>query len=269
MTSGSPVAFLKATIRPLRRGLGRFLWVPDPEHTRIRALRETLFYKVGVLIAGGNIHGDYLEFGVYTGNSFGLAYQAIRQAFIDTSTPNTWNSDPVCVLRRQLWNSMRFVAFDSFEGLPEPKGDDAYTGVFVKGELRSSELHFRQNVREAGVPDRQLAVVTGFFDRTLNDQTIERTQLRTAAIVHVDCDLYESTRLVLAFVTPLLVDGSIIIFDDWFQFRGRPDMGEQRAFHEWSEANPDILLTEYSKWGPWANSFVVNTRRARSGAEAK
>lgn len=39
----------------------------------------------------------------------------------------------------------------------------------------------------------------------------------------------------LEFVTDLLVDGTILIFDDWFLFRGRSDRGEQRAFAEWKE----------------------------------
>jgi O-methyltransferase len=262
MSSAAPARLLKGTVRPLRRVLTRFLAMPDPEDTHIRALREHLFYKVGSLIAGGNIRGDYLEFGVFTGNSFGIAYQAIRQAFIDTSTQNTWNSEPHCAVRRELWTSMRFVAFDSFQGLPEPTDGDTYTGVFTKGALGSSESEFRRNVRDAGVHESKIVIVPGFFDCTLNGETIERTRLRTAAIVHVDCDLYESTRSVLQFVTPLLVDGSVIIFDDWFQFRGRSDMGERRAFSEWCDANPDIRVTEYYKWGPWANSFILNTRSA-------
>jgi hypothetical protein len=268
MSPAAPARLLKGALRPLRQALTRVLAVPDPEHTYIRALREQLFYKAGALIAYGNIQGDYLEFGVYTGNSFGLAYQAIRQAFIDTSTPDIWNSEPQCAVRRELWASMRFVAFDSFQGLPEPTGGDTYTGLFTKGALGSSESEFRRNVRDAGVPGSKIVTVPGFFDCTLNGETIERAQLRTAAIVHVDCDLYESTRFVLQFVTPLLVDGTVIIFDDWFQFRGRSDMGERRAFTEWCDANPDIRVTEYYKWGPWANSFILNTRVAPLPAEA-
>jgi hypothetical protein len=153
---------LKGALRPLRRALTRVLAVPDPEHIYIRALREQLFYKVGALIA--YIQGDYLEFGVYTGNSFGLAYQAIRQAFIDTSTPDIWNSEPQCAVRRELWASMRFVAFDSFQGLPEPTGGDTYTGLFTKGALGSSESEFRRNVRDAGVPESKIVTVPGFFD---------------------------------------------------------------------------------------------------------
>jgi O-methyltransferase len=260
MNFHAPVRILKATVRPLRRAVGRILIAPDQDLLRLRALRDHLFYKVGALIAGGGIKGDYLEFGVYSGNSFTLAHEAIRQAFVDMATPNMWNSEQDCVRRQEHWDAIKFVAFDSFEGLPDIAGDDAYTGVFTTGGLKCSESQFRQNVRRAGLPDSKVVIVPGFFDRTLNQDTIVRCRLDAAAIVHIDCDLYESARLVLDFVTPLLVDGSVLIFDDWFQFRCRPDMGERRALVEWSRAHGEITLTEYHKSGPWANSFIVNTR---------
>ena len=41
--------------------------------------------------------------------------------------------------------------------------------------------------------------------------------------------LYESTIVVLDFVTDLLVQGSVLVFDDWFYNQGRKDRGEQKA----------------------------------------
>ena len=36
-------------------------------------------------------------------------------------------------------------------------------------------------------------------------------------------------RLALNFITPTLHDGSVIIFDEWYQFHGNPNLGGQRA----------------------------------------
>jgi O-methyltransferase len=260
MSTSAPVRMLKAAVRPLRRLMGQFAITPYAEQARLRALRDHLFWKAGALLTGGFVKGDYLEFGVYRGESLALAYEAISQAFIDTTALNQWNNEEECAARVKLWEAMRFVAFDSFEGLPETVGDDTYTGAFTGGRFRCSEPHFRENLRRAGVPDAKVVTVPGFFDKTLNEETIVRHQLHAAAIVNVDCDLYASARPVLDFVTPLLVDGSVLIFDDWFHFRGRPDMGERRALDEWSRAHPEITLTEYYKSGPWSNSFIVNTR---------
>ena len=37
-------------------------------------------------------------------------------------------------------------------------------------------------------------------------------------LVHIDVDLYSSTVEVLEFVKPLLVKGSVLVFDDWYCF---------------------------------------------------
>jgi hypothetical protein len=82
--------------------------------------------------------------------------------------------------------------------------------------------------------------------------------------VTVDCDLYESAKVVLDFMTPLLTAGSVLVFDDWFSFRGDPAFGEQRACAEWRAENPKWDLVEYQKEGPWRNSFIVVPKREPS-----
>lgn len=86
----------------------------------------------------------------------------------------------------------------------------------------------------------------------------EDPRYHTLSIIHVDCDLYSSAKTVLEFVKPLLVDGTIIIFDDWYCFRGNPNLGEQRAFNEWRATMPDWSFTQYQKEGPWRNSFIAH-----------
>lgn len=74
--------------------------------------------------------------------------------------------------------------------------------------------------------------------------------------MYIDCDYYESTVPALEFVTDLLlVDGSILIFDDWWVFGGRRERGEQRAFHEWRERH-GIETAEFIR--STAMSFIVH-----------
>jgi len=42
---------------------------------------------------------------------------------------------------------------------------------------------------------------------------------------------------------------SVIIFDDWYQFHGNPNLGGQRVFYEWQVYHPDWLVTEFQKEG--------------------
>ena len=74
----------------------------------------------------------------------------------------------------------------------------------------------------------------------------------------IDCDLYESTVPVLDFITDIVGQGTIIIFDDWYRFKGSTEHGEQRACKEWLERNPHITLTQYWQQGPQSVAFLVN-----------
>jgi hypothetical protein len=86
----------------------------------------------------------------------------------------------------------------------------------------------------------------------------EKIGLREISILHIDSDLYKSALDALSFCTPYLRNGSVIIFDEWFQFAGDPKYGEQRAFREWLAANPDISASELAREGWGRIAFVVH-----------
>jgi hypothetical protein len=94
--------------------------------------------------------------------------------------------------------------FDSFEGLPE----DWSGNNFVKGEFaRAGRLpKVRANVR----------LHAGWFDATL--PRFLEGQPGPAALLHVDCDLYSSTRTVLETLAEAIVPGTVILFDEYFNY---------------------------------------------------
>lgn len=247
------VSFLKRLFYSLRRLLGRFI-ILDANDS------ETIFFKAGSIVAADMIEGDYLEFGVFKGESFARAYHSIKKAFNYLSVPSVHNSQQDCDDRNKLWKKMRFIAFDSFQGLPKPSGVDALSKYFIEGKYANPKENFIQNIKSMGVPLEQVEIVAGWFNETLKESTIEKHNLKRASIIHIDSDFYESAKLVLNFIKPLLSNGTIIIFDDWFTFKGNPDLGEQKALGEWLKENSSWIATEYQKEGPWRNSFIINKK---------
>jgi hypothetical protein len=204
--------------------------------------------------------GDYLEFGVYDGSSFIQAYHAQRYAHQKALKQYGFlMSDQVRANQERIWQTRRFFAFDSFEGLPDVKGPDQ-NGPFKRGDYSCSLDTVRTNLATAHVDLDRVSFIKGWYQDTLTPSTREAHRMQSAAIVHIDCDLYESAKVALNFITPLLQDGTVIIFDDWFQFRGHPQKGEQRAFREWLVTVPGWIATEYHKEGTWRNSFIINRR---------
>ena len=153
--------------------------------------------------------GDYYEFGLYRGYTFWYAQHAADRAGLAT---------------------MRFFGFDSFAGLPEIKGEDHKAGIFIPGDYGCTRDEVEKQLTEHGFDWSRATLTEGFFDASLTPETRQALGAGPASLVMVDCDLYQSTVPVLAFLADLLQDGTVVLFDDWYCFREADDQGEPRAF---------------------------------------
>jgi O-methyltransferase len=243
---------LKRILHPVRKLAARFVNVD------VVTFHSNIVFKAANIIAAEKVEGDYLEFGVFAGNSFIQSYHIIKGVFETHQKLNPGRTEGDAAEIRGIWENMRFFAFDSFQGLPEPDGVDKEGRDFAKGKYEFTENAFRDNLVQAGVPLSKVVTVAGWFENTCTEETISRFGIKKASIINVDCDLYSSAKTALDFVKPLLTDGTIIIFDDWYCFRGNPNLGEQRAFNEWKATMTDWTFAEYQKEGPWRNSFIAS-----------
>jgi predicted O-methyltransferase YrrM len=108
--------------------------------------------------------------------------------------------------------------FDSFQGLPEDYRPHVRQGAFALDrapEVEGAEL------------------VVGWFEDTLPD--FLGTHPGPVDFLHVDGDLYSSTVTVLSLVGPRLHAGSVVVFDEFFNWPGWEDDGEFRAWQEYLE----------------------------------
>jgi hypothetical protein len=110
--------------------------------------------------------------------------------------------------------------FDSFEGLPV-----AWAGTG----------HDRGAFHAGGKPPKVPANVRlhrGFFDQSL--PAWERENQDPITLLHVDCDLYQSTRTIFDVLERRLLPGLVIVFDEYFGYHGW-QQGECKAFQEFIE----------------------------------
>jgi hypothetical protein len=106
--------------------------------------------------------------------------------------------------------------FDSFEGLPENWAMQYRSGHFATGGKLPT---VRSNV--------QLHV--GWFDQTLPD--FVRQHAGPIAFMHVDCDLYSSTKTAFQALGERIVGQTVIVFDEYFNYPGWREH-EYKAFQE-------------------------------------
>lgn len=181
--------------------------------------------------------GSYFEFGVFRGRAF---VQAARHA-----------------QHRHRIFQRRLYAFDSFKGLSEPMQGEQ--DVFSVGEYACSKDEFIEACRRGGVNLSRVEVHEGFFSDSLTGELQQRLLAdgERAAIVWIDSDIYEPALQVLRFIEPLLQEGTIVCFDDWFSFAAHPDKGEVRAAREWSAENPQWNLTDWRTFGSQGKAVIV------------
>jgi len=247
--------------KEIRRTLWKLLGSPAKHPglaQRVGREHATLIEKASRFVACEIVEGDYLEFGVYQGAAFTTSYHALKAAYRERIAQKAGEATPEQQRRRQKnWDDMRFFAFDSFEGLPVLKGSDTQTDDFKQGQYAATQDEFLKNITSKGVDAARVVPVKGWFSDTVNRQTFDEHELRKASVIWIDGDLYESARDVLKGIVPLLQDGTILIFDDWFAFKGNPNLGEQKAFHEWRSTVEGFTFNEYHKEGAWRNSFIA------------
>jgi O-methyltransferase len=146
-------------------------------------------------------------------------------------------------------------AFDSFAGLPPPEDERDHHPVWQKGAMRTARSDFDKKLADAGVSINRYSVVEGYFDESLVRSDIDFPE--DIALAYIDCDLYSSTRDVLAFLAPRLKHGMILAFDDYFCWSATHVSGERAAFAKFAASQSDWLFHRYREYG-WAGcSYVV------------
>lgn len=109
--------------------------------------------------------------------------------------------------------------FDSFQGLPEFWREGFDQGVFAINKLPKVE----KNVK----------LIKRLFEETL--PKFVQNERRKIAYLHIDCDLYSSTKTVFNFLNNQIVSGTVIVFDEYFNYPGWQNH-EFKAFKEFIQA---------------------------------
>ena len=221
----------RGNVATLRAGIHPYL-APRLESKYVEALNYLIEHGTPVPELG-----DYLEFGVFYGNSLISANRAVD-----------------VIGARQ----MRLFGFDSFEGLPrEAPLEDG--GHWQPGDFSMDYHVARRYMTEQGVDWKRTTLVKGWYKDTLNDECVKMYGLRKASIIMVDCDMYSSARTALAFCAPMIQDQAVVFFDDWFAGGlAEKNMGEKKAFDEFLADHPEFTASDFGEYGNYSKVYVVS-----------
>ena len=185
-------------------------------------------HKCAEYIAAAGIAGDLAECGVWRGGSCMLMALGLIRAG-DTG--------------RHIY------MYDTFEGHPRPdpdkdvdlwgnRGIDEWRRQEEAGTLGewgvASLAEVRGNLLSTGYPAERLIFVQGMVETTVPGNTPANL-----ALLRLDTDWYESTRVALQHLYPKLAEGGVLIIDDYGHYRGQrqavdeyfAEIGEKPLLH--------------------------------------
>jgi O-methyltransferase len=155
-------------------------------------------------IAQNNIEGDIVECGVWKGGSM----MAAALTLLECGQSNR-----------------KLLLFDTFEeGMTEPTSNDLdYKGSEAKAILNKWEETnsyptleiVRQNLYATGYPKENLIFIKGKVEETLHMNIPQKI-----ALLRLDTDWYESTKLELELLFPKVVQNGVMIIDDYGHWKG-------------------------------------------------
>jgi hypothetical protein len=156
--------------------------------------------------------GLLLEFGVYSGKTINTIAAAMKHRTV--------------------------YGFDSFEGLPE---------AWDRGN-KDKGFHAGFFNRNGTFPDvlPNVSLVKGWFHETLTK--FKKGLTDQIALLHIDCDLYSSTKTVFEEIGHLIGKGTIIVFDELFNYPNAENH-ELLALYEFLKATGH-QITWIGKNGP-------------------
>ncbi|MBW7642879.1 MULTISPECIES: class I SAM-dependent methyltransferase [Geobacillus] len=174
-----------------------------------RALQETVDFVEQHLMRVPSFPDRYslLEYALSLAETGGLflefgVFQGDSINFISSRVPHT------------------VYGFDSFAGLPEDWRDG-----FPRGAFRIDQLpRVNDNVQ----------LIQGLFHESL--PKFLQINHDHCSFIHIDCDLYSSTRDIFHALDERIVEGTIIVFDEFFNYPGWKN-GEFKAFQEFVTNN--------------------------------
>jgi hypothetical protein len=185
-------------------------------------------------IVNNNIEGDIVECGVWRGG----------------------NSMVIAKTLYNLDNTNRNIfLFDTFEGMTLPTDEDVdISGRMALTLLNSCDkkmgnniwcLSFfddvQFNIFSTGYPKNKIHMIKGDVLSTLKDISNIPNKI---SLLRLDTDWYESTKIELEVLFPLLVKGGVCIIDDYGHWRGaRKAVDEYLAKHQ---IYPLINVTDYT-----------------------
>ncbi len=205
-------------------------------------------------IFSNHLSGDYVEFGVYTGDGVvsSLRSHAAFYKWLESQHSSTEPWRRKVAAQSPLNRNPIFHCLDTFEGMPEnSEGAINYqTNTFLSDLEKVRKRIESQNSR--GV---EIQFYKGLFTDT-SHALKENLKGRTIAIANIDCDLMQSTMDALDIIKDHIEIGTILLMDDYNTFNADMTKGQRKAISDFRQ-NSNLIIETFYSYGYSGQAFLV------------
>lgn len=154
--------------------------------------------------------GLILEFGVYQGKTINII--------------------------SNFFNKESIYGFDSFEGLPED-WKDVNKKILKKGTF---------SVNQLPTVNSNVNLIKGWFNDTV--PSFIEDHKNSIKFLHIDCDLYSSTSIILNLFNDYIIKDTVIVFDEFARWKHKEKLDEFNALQDWIDSkNRTVKFLSRSK----------------------
>jgi hypothetical protein len=202
------------------------------KYTMTSVERMYSLYQSVNYIFKNNIQGDFVECGVWKGGSAMLMAIMLKQYGI---------------------TNRKLYLYDTFEGMSEPtESDKTLSGKSAADLLREENKDDASSVWCYSSLEEVKANLfsTGFTPENINfikgkvEDTLENNLPGNLSLLRLDTDWYESTKMELEFLFPLLVEKGILIIDDFGHWEGAKKAVVE--YFEKNKLNPFLFRIDFT-----------------------
>lgn len=183
-----------------------------------RGSLDRLFYFKDMIERVGGVDGDIVECGVSIGH--GALLFTLLSNYID--------------------KPRMYYGFDSFEGFPPPAEKDETTPITGKGYWANPPATVMRVLRDGRLPeetiDSRIRLIKGWFNETLLEYDGK------IALLHLDCDLYDSYKISLELLYSKVQPGGVIMFDEYNDARWP---GATKAINEFFHDKTETVIPHH------------------------
>jgi hypothetical protein len=201
------------------------------ESLNVSKERFVSLYQALNYVYKNKIEGDFVECGVFMGGS------AMMMAYLMIEYDQ--NDD----FKKKIW------LYDTYAGMANPGiYDENILNVKALPELKKNKKkknskdiwafspleYVRENISKTGVNLEKIFFIKGLVEETLKNKKPDKI-----ALLRLDTDFYESTKIELEELYPLLEVGGVIIIDDYGHWKGC-----KKAVDEYFEDKKNIFFQQ-------------------------